>query len=181
MYKDPQEREQQIKNMSHAFKELADGILPELRRARLTINYETIGRDDDQIFAQYKSDATKLSLEELLYAASIAETPAEQEDILKTTTRLYPNDARAFNNLAALAYSKGNYDEAQSYLNQAAAAGTCAETKANLGLLALKRGDVKAAENYIGQAGNAKGLAETLGGKNRARSFGARPRSSRSW
>ena len=163
MYKDPQEREQQIKNMSHAFKELADGILPELRRARLTINYETIGRDDEQIFAQYKSDASKLSLEELLYAASISETPAEQEDILKTTTRLYPNDARAFNNLAALAYSKGNYDEAQNYLNQAAAAGTCAETKANLGLLALQRGDVKAAENYIGQAGNAKGLAETLG------------------
>ena len=164
MYKDPQEREQQIKNMSHGFKELADGILPELRRARLTINYETLGRDDETIFNQYKSDASKLSVEELIYAASIAETPAEQENILKTTVRLYPKDARAYNNLAALAYSKGNYDEAQRYLAQAAGTGAaCAETKANQGLLALQRGDVKAAENYIGQAGNANGLAETLG------------------
>ena len=164
MYKDPQEREQQIKNMSHGFQELADGILPELRRARLTINYETLGRDDETIFNQIKSDPSKLSVEELIYAASIAETPAEQESILKTTTRLYPKDARAYNNLAALAYSKGNYDEAQRYLTQAAATGAaCAETKANQGLLALQNGDIKAAENYLGQAGNAQGLAETLG------------------
>ena len=164
MYKDPQEREQQIKNMSHGFKELADGILPELRRARLTINYETLGRDDDAIFAQFKSDPSKLSVEELIYAASIAETPSEQESILKTTTRLYPKEARAYNNLAALAYSKGNYDEAAAYLAQAVGTNAaCAETKANLGLLALQRGDVKEAENLIGQAGNANGLAETLG------------------
>ena len=164
MYKDPQEREQQIKNMSHGFQELADGILPELRRARLTINYETLGRDDEAIFNQIKNDPSKLSVEELIYAASIAETPAEQEAILKTTTRLYPKEARAYNNLAALAYSKGDYEEAQRYLTQAAGTGaTCAETKANLGLLALQRGDVKAAENYLGQAGNAQGLAEALG------------------
>ena len=164
MYKDPEEREQQIKNMSHGFQELADGILPELRRARMTINYETIGRDDDQIFAQYKKDATKLSLEELLYAASITDSKSEQEDILKTTARQYPQDARALNNLAALAYQKGNYSEAQQYLQQAAqCTNGCQETNANLGLLALQQGDIKSAENYIGRAANAKGLAETIG------------------
>ena len=70
MYKDPQEREQQIKNISSAFRELADGILPELRRARLTINYETIGRSDDQILEQLKADPAKLSIEEILYDSS---------------------------------------------------------------------------------------------------------------
>ena len=164
MYKDPQEREQQIKNMSHGFQELADGILPDLRRARLTINYETLGRDDETIFNQFKSDASKLSVEELIYAASIAETPAEQESMLKTAARLYPKDARAYNNLAVLAYQKGNYDEARRYLTQATNIdAACAEAKANLGLLALQQGDLKTAENYIGQAGNANGLAETLG------------------
>ncbi len=164
MYKDPQEREQQIKNMSHGFKELADGILPELRRARLTINYETIGRDDEQIAQQYKSDPSKLSLEELIYAASIADSDAEKEDILKTATRLYPQDGRAYNNLAALAYAKGNYDEAQRYLAEAAkTANGCAEAQANQGLIALLQGNQQAAENYIGRAGNAQGLAETLG------------------
>ena len=81
MYQDPQEREQQIKNMSAGFKELADGVLPELRRARMTINYEVIGRDDEQILEQYRKDASKLSVEELLYFASIATTDAEKEDI----------------------------------------------------------------------------------------------------
>ena len=74
MYKDPQEREQQIRNISQAFRELADGILPQLRRSRLTINYETIGRSDEQILSQFASDPSKLSIEEILYAATLKES-----------------------------------------------------------------------------------------------------------
>ena len=164
MYQDPQEREQQIKNMSQGFRELADGILPELRRARMTINYETIGRDDDQIFAQYKEDASKLSVEELLYAASIADTDAQREDILKTTTNLYREDSRAYNNLAVLAMQKGNNAEAQKYLSMARTLDAKnAEANANMGLLALQQGDAKTAEVYISRAAGANNLAEALG------------------
>ena len=164
MYQDPQEREQQIKNMSQGFRELADGILPELRRARMTINYETIGRDDDQIFAQYKEDASKLSVEERLYAASIADTDAQREDILKTTTNLYREDSRAYNNLAVLAMQKGNNAEAQKYLSMARTLDAKnAEANANMGLLALQQGDAKTAEDYISRAAGANNLAEALG------------------
>ncbi|MEE1141330.1 MAG: hypothetical protein UHP25_08135 [Prevotella sp.] len=164
MYQDPQEREQQIKNMSQGFRELADGILPELRRARMTINYETIGRDDDQIFAQYKEDASKLSVEELLYAASIADTDAQREDILKTTTNLYREDSRAYNNLAVLAMQKGNNAEAQKYLSMARTLDAKnAEANANMGLLDLQQGDAKTAEDYISRAAGANNLAEALG------------------
>lgn len=164
MYQDPQEREQQIKNMSQGFRELADGILPELRRARMTINYETIGRDDDQIFAQYKEDASKLSVEELLYAASIADTDAQRVDILKTTTNLYREDSRAYNNLAVLAMQKGNNAEAQKYLSMARTLDAKnAEANANMGLLALQQGDAKTAEDYISRAAGANNLAEALG------------------
>ena len=164
MYQDPQEREQQIKNMSQGFRELADDILPELRRARMTINYETIGRDDDQIFAQYKEDASKLSVEELLYAASIADTDAQREDILKTTTNLYREDSRAYNNLAVLAMQKGNNAEAQKYLSMARTLDAKnAEANANMGLLALQQGDAKTAEDYISRAAGANNLAEALG------------------
>ena len=164
MYQDPQEREQQIKNMSQGFRELADGILPELRRARMTINYETIGRDDDQIFAQYKEDASKLSVEELLYAASIADTDAQREDILKTTTNLYREDSRAYNNLAVLAMQKGNNAEAQKYLSMARTLDAKnAEANANMGLLALQQGDAKTAEDCISRAAGANNLAEALG------------------
>ena len=160
MYQDPQEREQQIKNMSQGFKELADGILPELRRARMTINYEVIGRDDEQIFEQFKKDATKLSVEELLYASIIAPTASDKEDILKTTARLYPKEPRTYNNLAVLAMQEGKQEEAHAYLQQAQ---EVPEANANLGLLALQNGDLQTAEKYISQSVGAYGLAEILG------------------
>lgn len=164
MYKDPEEREQQIKNMSAGFRELADGILPELRRARLTINYEVIGRDDDQIVAQLKEDPKQLSVEELLYSATLTDNVSEQESRYKTTTEVYPNDCRAFNNLAAIEYAKGNYSAAKNYINKAQAINpNNAETNANFGLIALQAGDTKTAENYIAKAANANGLAEVLG------------------
>jgi tetratricopeptide (TPR) repeat protein len=164
MYQDPEEREQQIKNMSHGFKELADGILPELRRARMTINYETMGRSDQQIQDQLKNDASKLSIEELLYAASLAKTDAEKENIYRTAVKQYPEDVRAYNNLGALAFDKGNYAEAKQLLEQAREKNTNhAEANANLGLLALQQGDLNAAENYIGRAAGASNQNEVLG------------------
>ena len=170
MYKDPQEREQQIKNISAAFRELADGILPQLRRSRLTINYETIGRSDAQILDQIQADATKLSIEELLYGAAISDDAARKEQIYKLATQVYPNDGRAYNNLATLAYAKGNDDAARDYIQQAQrVAPALAEAKANLGMLALTSGDIATAEQYIASATDANGLNEVLGNLNLAK------------
>ena len=165
MYKDPEEREQQIKNISAAFRELTDGILPQLRRSRLTINYLLIGRDDEQILAQMKSDATQLSIEEILYGAPLYDDDlASTEAAYKKAVELYKNDPRAYNNLARLAYAKGNYSEAKQWLDKAAAIDrNQAETNANLGLLALQQGDMLSAESYIAKASNANGLNEVLG------------------
>ena len=160
MYQDPQEREQQIKNLSQGFRELAEGVLPELRRARMTINYEVIGRDDDQIFEQYQKDASQLSVEELIYAASIATTDTEKENILKTTARLYPKDGRIYNNLGVLAMQQGKKEEARQYFAQA---GDVTEASANLGLMALQAGDTQTAENLIAKSAGAYGLSEALG------------------
>jgi len=164
MYQDPEEREQQIKNLSYGFKELADGILPELRRARMTINYETVGRSDQQIQDQLRNDASKLSIEELLFAASLAKTDAEKENIYRMVVKQYPEDVRAYNNLGALAFDKGNYNEAKQWLEQAREKNTNhAEANANLGLLALQQGDLNAAENYIGRAAGVNNQNEVLG------------------
>ena len=166
MYKDPQEREQQIKNISSAFRELADGILPQLRRARLTINYETIGRSDEQIMDQLKADATKLSIEEILYGAALQDDANAQEDIYKIATEIYPSDGRAYNNIATIEFAKGNYEAARQYLQKAQGV---EESKANLGLLALKNGDLATAEQLIASASNANGIAEILGNLNLAK------------
>jgi Flp pilus assembly protein TadD len=166
MYKDPQEREQQIKNISSAFRELADGILPQLRRSRMIINYETVGRSDEQIQEQLKADPSKLNVEEVLYAATLTDDANAKEDIYKTAAKLYPQDQRAYNNLATLAYTKGNIEAAKSYIQQAA---SLPEASANLGLIALQSGDIETAEKYIGKATGANGLAEVLGNLNLAK------------
>ncbi|MBQ8155712.1 MAG: tetratricopeptide repeat protein [Prevotella sp.] len=164
MYKDPEEREQQIKNISSAFRELADGILPQLRRARLTINYETVGRSDEQILQQINNDATELSVEELLYGAALKEDLNDKEKIYDLTTKIYQNDPRAYNNLATIQYARGNYDAARQYIQKAQSLSSdLPEAQANLGMLALKAGDLKTAEQYIAAATGANGLGEVLG------------------
>ena len=170
MYEDPQEREQQIRNMSAGFQELANGILPELRRSRLIINYETIGRSDEQIKEQYKNDASKLSADELLYSATLDETPAKQEEIYKKTVEAYPNDYRAYNNLAALALAKGDKQAAQQYAAKAAQLGSdTPEAQANLGLISLINGNVQDAERAISKGANSENVKTALGALNIAK------------
>lgn len=170
MYEDPQEREQQIRNMSAGFRELADGILPELRRSRLIINYETIGRSDEQIEQQYKDDAAKLSADELLYLATFDKTPAEQEAIYTKATQIYDKDYRAYNNLAALALAKGDKAAAQKYAEKAASLGSdTPEAQANMGLLALVNGSVQDAERAISKSANSENVKAALGALNIAK------------
>jgi hypothetical protein len=171
MYQDPEEREQQIRNMSSVFTEIADGILPELRRARLIVNYEVIGRSDEQIIAQFKEDASKLSVEELLYAANtLVDDKATRKAWYEKTIKLYPNDYRAYNNLAQMAIMEGNETAAQNWLQKAQSVNAKApETNANLALLALKSGDVAKAEAYMGNASGSDTFNEILGNLNIAK------------
>ena len=170
MYKDPAEREQQIRNMSAGFRELADGILPELRRSRLIINYETVGRSDEQIKEQYKADAAQLSADELLYAATLTNDANEKEAIYKKAAECYDKDYRAYNNLAVMAFNKGDENAAKSYVKQAFAKDQKApEGYANLALIALRNGNIAEAESNLSNAINANGFGEVLGNLNIAK------------
>ncbi len=170
MYKDPAEREQQIRNMSEGFRELADGILPELRRSRLIINYETVGRSDEQIKEQYKADAAKLSPDELLYAATLTNDANEKEAIYKKAAELYDKDYRAYNNLAVMAFNKGDENAAKQYVQQAFAKNQKApEGYANLALIDLHNGRLADAESNLSNAIGANGFNEVLGNLNIAK------------
>lgn len=170
MYKDPQEREQQIRNMSAVFRELADGILPELRRARLIINYETIGRSDEQIQQQFATDPSKLSADELLYAATLEENADKKEAIYKKTAELYDRDYRAFNNIAALRLAKSDVKGANEYLAQAMRVDSkAAEAYANKGLINLVEGNLKDAEVNIAKSAGSENVAYALGALNIAK------------
>ncbi len=164
MYSDPEEREQQIKNISSVYSELASEILPKLRRARVTLNYQIIGRSDDQIKAQYAENPAELSLEEILYSSILTEDEAEQSDIFNTAIKLYPNDYRAYNNLGVMAYNKGDYSTAASYFAKAESVAKAApEVMVNLGYLELLNGNVAEAEAYMAKGADAKAGDEALG------------------
>ena len=163
MYSDPEQREQEIKNISAVYSTLAEEILPQLRRSRLTLNYEIIGKSDEEISSLAQSDPSKLNVEELLYAATLTDDAAQQEAIYTKAAAQFPNDYRAFNNLAKLAYQKGDMAKAESYLKKAAAINDAPEVNMNLGLIALVKGDKATAESYLGKAAGAEGLNEALG------------------
>ena len=164
MYQDPEQRETEIKNISSVYKTLADEILPQLRRARLTANYDIIGRSDEEINEAFDTDAKVLSVEELLYAATLTNDNARKEAIYKKTVELYPNDCRAYNNLGMMAYAAGDKAAAENYFKQALSKNaSSAEANTNMGLCELVKGNVANAETYLSKSTGANTANEALG------------------
>ena len=163
-YDDPEKREAEIKNLSAVYKDLASDILPQLRRARLNLNYQIIGRSDEEIQEAYKSDASVLSVEELLYAATLTENKAEKKAIYTTTTKNFANDYRAFNNLGELAFQDGDFATAESFFKKALALNASApEVNTNMGLLCLAQNKPAEAQTYFAKGGQSKENQEALG------------------
>ena len=163
MYSDPEQRETEIKNISSVYKTLADEILPQLRRARLTANYDIIGRSDEEIIEAFDNDPKVLSVEEMLYCATLTNDANRKAAIYKKTTEIYPNDYRAYNNLGMLSYVSDKAT-AENYFKQAAGknANAC-EVNTNLGLCEMYKGNVANAENYLSKATGANTANEALG------------------
>ena len=170
MYKDPEERERQISNMSEVYTDIKHSILPELRRARLIVNYE-IGRSDAQIVEQFAADPSKLSVEEMIYGANkLVKDDATRQKWNEAIAKQYPSDYRALNNMAQQAISKGDMAAAQNYLKQAAQVSkNASEVNTNLALMALKGGDVAKAETYLAQGSGSNTFKEVMGNLNIAK------------
>ena len=164
MYSDPEKREAEIKNLSAVYKDLAADILPQLRRARLTLNYQIIGRSDDEIKEAYKSNASVLSVDELLYAATLTEDKAQKKAIYTTASKNYPNDYRAFNNLGELAFQAGDLATAESNFKKALALNASApEVNTNMGLICLSQNNPADAQTYFAKGGQSQENNEALG------------------
>jgi len=165
-YSDPEEREKQIKNISSVFSTLAEEILPKLRRSRLTANVEIIGKSDEEINRIAASSPSTLSVEELLYAATLATTNDAKAAIYNKVTQIYPKDYRAYNNLGTLAFAQGKFTEAENYFNKAKGIvgnNSSPELNYNFALLALKSGDTQSAQQFLGNAAGVPELNNALG------------------
>ncbi|MCD7930141.1 MAG: hypothetical protein LUH15_01515 [Tannerellaceae bacterium] len=163
MYNDPEQREREIKNISSVFKVLADEILPQLRRSRLTANIEIIGKSDEEISALAKSNPAELNEEEILYAATLVKDCKEKEAIYVKATELYPRSYRAWNNVGVMRYKAGDLAKAEEMFNKANSVQNNAEANMNLGLIALTKGDKAKAQQQFDNAAGVNELSEALG------------------
>lgn len=163
-FKDPEEREQQIRNLSSIFDQLADEILPQLRYSRITASINVIGKSDEEIQNLFKTNPSALNADELLYAATLTDKPAEKLAIYNTTAELYPSDYRAFNDLGLVQYATGDYDAAKANFAQAARLNpSAAEPQMNLGLVALRDNDFRGANQKFSNAAGLEELNDALG------------------
>ncbi len=164
MYKDPDQREQEIQNMSNVFEQLADEILPQLRYSRITASINVIGKSDAEINQLFDTNPAALSLEEILYCATLTDDNNRRMAIYKKATELYPNDYRTWNDLGMTQYVAQQYDNAAaSFAKAAQIAPQGAEPRMNLGLVELLNGNYAQAKNYFGTAAGPTELNDALG------------------
>lgn len=162
MYKDPETREREIKNISAVYSDLAETILPKLRRSRLIANVEVIGKTDQELKNAVAGGANDLSIEELIYAATL--DGVSKEKAYTTATQKYPNDYRGWNNLGAYYFQNGQYEKAQQMFTKAnQVSSRASEANMNLALFALANGDAAKAEQLLGNAAGANTLGEAMG------------------
>ncbi len=156
MYSDPEEREAQIKNLSAVYKNIAEDILPALRRSRLILTTDLIGKSDEEISKLAKEDPAQLSVEELLYAATLTNDKAAKMAIYQKAAELY-NDYRAYNGMGQLYFEAGNYPEAgRCYQKALEIQPNDPDVNYNAGLVALAANDIEKAEYYFGKAAGTK-------------------------
>ncbi len=158
MYTDPEEREAQIKNLSVVFKTIAEEVLPELRRSRLILTTDLIGKSDEEIATLAKNDPAALNVEELLYAATLTNDLGEKAAIYKKAVAQFGNDYRTHNNLGIVCFAQGNVAEARRcYAKALQLEPNNADINYNAGVAAMAENDLAKAEEYLGKAAGTQG------------------------
>ena len=156
MYSDPEEREAQIKNLSSVYGTIADEILPALRRSRLILTTDLIGKSDDEIRKLAKEDPAQLNVEELLYAATLTNDKAEKIAIYQKAADQF-NDYRAWNSMGQIYLNDGNIAEARRCFAKALEINpNDPDVNYNAGIAAMADNDLNKAEEYLGKAAGTK-------------------------
>lgn len=149
MYSDVTKREAEIRNMAATYREIAEEILPRLRRSEMDLNYEIVGKSDEEITEFARNTPDSLNAEELLYAATLTEDMNEQMRIYQEAERIYPQDYRGANNVGYIHMMQNRVDEAQAQFEKANSIKENPVSNNNLGVVARLKGDrARAAELY---------------------------------
>ena len=164
MYKDPEQREKEIRNLSSIFDQLAEQVLPQLRRSRITASINVIGKSDRELMDTYAQNPKSLTIDELLYTATLFDNNADKMKVYDTAAKLYPNDYRAFNDLGMTQFAAGDYDAAkQNFAHAQRLAPAATEPQMNMGLVSLMNKDYRQANQKFGAAAGQPELNDAMG------------------
>jgi len=173
MYPDPDQRRKEIKNLSKTYLELAEKVLPKLRRSEITINVDKKSRTDEQIAKLAMTSPDSLSVEELLYTANQNNDLNAKVQIYTAAEKQYGSDWRTSTNLGAALLMQNKVSEAAAAFKRAekAAGGSQPSVYNNLGIIEAKNGNRMAAMELYMKAGGAPetkynmGILEVRNGK----------------
>jgi tetratricopeptide (TPR) repeat protein len=155
MYPDGEQREKEIKNLSKTYKEVEEKILPKLRRSVLTVMIDKKSRTDEMINRLVDTNPDSLSVEELLYAATLTQDLNRKMNIYKSAEKYFASDWRTSNNLGVTYLMNNKVDDAKAAFERAEKAASNNSTVLNnLGAAVAKKGDRKLALSYFEKAGS---------------------------
>lgn len=156
MYPDKTKREQEIRNLAATYTIVAEKILPDLRRSQITLNYDIEGRSDEEIIAMARgANADSLTLEEMLYAATLTDDMNEQFAIYEHTSQKYADDYRATNNMGVIYLRRNEMSKAKSMFERSLSIEDNQAAKNNLAIIHRLNGDRKEAMKLLEEAAGA--------------------------
>ena len=164
MYSDKNKREEEIKNIAKTYKEIENNILPDLRRSQVGITYTVEGYTDEELVDLAKGNADILTVEELLFAATLFDDLNDKLEVYQNTARVHADDYRGHNNVGVVLTDLGRMKQAEEAFNAAKAlASGNGVVNTNLGAMARQNGDVEGAASYYGKASGGAELSYNKG------------------
>lgn len=164
MYSDPVVREKEIKNIAAAYKAIADDVLPQLRRSKLTVNVDKVGYSDEELKALWASNPDELKLEEILYTATLFADLNTKLAVYKKAAANFPGCFRAHNNVGYVSVLLGNADEATAAFEKAKEIKSNDIVNNNIACVTLMKGDLtKAQELFTASMGAGAEVNYNLG------------------
>lgn len=116
---DVSKREQEMRNMTVIYKEVAENILPPLRRAEIKVSCYEPKRTDEEIAQLAVTSPDSLTYVELLHAATLTEDHQAKYNIYRASFSNPNRDWKAYNNAAVEAVELEMISDASNLLAQA--------------------------------------------------------------
>ena len=155
MYTDNNKREEAIRNIAKTYKMIEKEVLPQLRRSQLVVSYDVEGYTDEELMDLSKSNPDVLTVEEILFAATLFESLNDKLEIYQNAARVHPNDFRGYNNAGWCLMEMGRENQAKDLFNTALTVERNKAVVNNVAAIKRREGDVDGAMKLLNEANGA--------------------------